>query len=175
LLLVGEGSTQIKPNHSFDVQVVVVVSGSEVGVGLDGGEVIGGSVCLSLQPKNPGVWHVGVGVDSDEMVGVMISLQRPKYPGDWHVEDAVFVGVGGTGTILDVVAVVWSLQPNQPGVRQVALEVVVVMELAMDAPLVEVSSKQPHQPGFLQVSVLVLVLDVVLEEEEVIVSELLLS
>lgn len=57
--------------------------------------------------------------------------------------------------------VVLSLQPNQPGVSQVLVDVVV--NSVVVASDVVVSSRHPHQPGVLQVSVLVrVVLDVVL-------------
>lgn len=48
--------------------------------------------------------------------------------------------------------VVGSLQPNQPGVLHVDVEVEDVVVVIVD-PLVVVSSKQPHHPGVLQVSV----------------------
>ena len=53
--------------------------------------------------------------------------------------------------------------PNQPGVLQVEVEVVLV------EVVVVVSSRQPHQPGVLQVSVLVLVYVLVLVLELVVV------
>lgn len=52
-----------------------------------------------------------------------------------------------------VVLVVGSLQPNQPGVLHVVVDVLVVLVLV--AVVVVLSSRQPHQPGVLQVEVLV--------------------
>lgn len=67
--------------------------------------------------------------------------------------------------LLVVVVVVLSLQPNQPGVLQVLVVVVVeVLVLVVVGPLVVVS-KQPHHPGVSHVAVRVRVLvadDVVL-------------
>jgi len=37
----GDGSMQIRPNHSLDVQICVLVLLAVVGEGKDGGEVIG--------------------------------------------------------------------------------------------------------------------------------------
>lgn len=75
-----------------------------------------------------------------------------------------------------VVIVVLSLQPNQPGVKQV---VVVVVRTSVDVlvpVVVVVSSKHPHQPGVLQVSVRVrLLVDVAVEVEEEVGSVPLLS
>jgi len=83
--LTGDGSTQISPNHSLEVQVVaVVVAVLEVRLGLGGGDVIGCEFDVvevsSLHPKNkPGVSHVGVDDEGEVVVG---SLQPPKKPGD---------------------------------------------------------------------------------------------
>jgi hypothetical protein len=81
--------------------------------------------------------------------------------------------------------VVGSLQPNQPGVSQVVVEVVFVTVFEVDVdvvvvvvvvvllPLVVDSSKHPHQPGVLHVVVLVVidfvVVDVVshIEDDEI--------
>jgi hypothetical protein len=81
----------------------------------------------------------------------------------------VLVGVELTGSVLvtSVVVVVLSLQPNQPGVSQVEVEVDVVMVLV--AGTLVVSSKQPHQPGVWQVEVLVLVLVEVGTDDVVVV------
>jgi hypothetical protein len=142
--VVGEGSTQIKPNHSFEVQVVLEL----VDEGID--EVEEGFAVVevgSLQPNQPGVLHV---------LELEIEL-------DVAVREEVVVTVGQGAALEDVVCVcevvvVGSLHPNQPGVSQVDVEVEVVL---VDVTLVVVdSSKQPHQPGVLQVSVLVLVAEV---------------
>jgi len=78
---VGEGSTQINPNHSLDVQVdIVEVICEAVWLGIGGGEVIGWErvvvEVISLQPKNtPGVSQVGLDETGDVVVG---SLHPPK-------------------------------------------------------------------------------------------------
>jgi hypothetical protein len=88
---VGDGSTQISPNHADEVQewlLVVVLAAEEVG--MVGGEVIGCRfvvvVLSSWQPKkNPGVWHsVDFGADllGDEVVGSL----HPNHPGVSHVK-----------------------------------------------------------------------------------------
>jgi hypothetical protein len=67
-----------------------------------------------------------------------------------HVVVEVLVGVTGTVFELELVVdvVVSSLQPNQPGVLQVDVEVVmVVLLLAVVPDVVVVSSRHPHQPG----------------------------
>ena len=82
--LVGDGSTQMSPNHSLEVQLVLVVV-LEVGLGMGGGEVIGCVLDVvievsSLQPKkSPGVSQVGVEEDGEVVEG---SLHPPKKPGD---------------------------------------------------------------------------------------------
>ncbi len=101
---------------------------------------------------------------------------------DTEVEDAVGVAVidGAGEAVRDVVAevvVVGSLQPNQPGVLHVEVEVdgAVVDELVV---VVVVSSRQPHQPGVLHVDVRVRVVVFVEEEEDeedVVESDPLLS
>jgi len=48
--------------------------------------------------------------------------------------------------LLGVVVVVSSLHPNQPGVLQVDVDVVVVLVLVV-VEVVVVSSKHPHHPG----------------------------
>jgi len=64
-----------------------------------------------------------------------------------------------------------SLQPNQPGVLQVEVDV----ELVLVVPEADVvSSKQPHQPGVLHVDVRVLVL-VELDVDDVVVELLPLT
>jgi hypothetical protein len=75
-----------------------------------------------------------------------------------------------------VVVVTLSLQPNQPGVRQVVVVVVVTSVDVLVPPVVVVSSKQPHQPGVLQVSVRVrLLVEVAVEVVDEIGSVPLLS
>jgi hypothetical protein len=146
--VVGEGSTQISPNHSFEVHVVLEL----VEEGRD--EVVGGLVVVvgSLQPNQPGVSHVVELV----LVGlVLVELLRARV--------VVTVGQGEaleeTVEVEDVV-VVGSLHPNHPGVSHVVVELEdVLVEVAV---VVVVSSKQPHQPGVLHVSVRVLVAEVVL-------------
>lgn len=56
--------------------------------------------------------------------------------------------------VLDVVTVVSSLHPNQPGVLQIDVVYVVVLVADVKFDVVD-GSKQPHQPGVLQISVLV--------------------
>jgi hypothetical protein len=103
------------------------------------------------------------------------SRQPPNQPGYWQDDvevgdDEVVVAVGaGAGVVLcemweEVEAVVFSplssLQPNQPGVLHVDVEVVgLLCEVEEDVMVpVVVSSRQPHHPGVLHVSVLVRVL-----------------
>jgi len=130
---------------------------------------------MSLQPQNnPGVSHsVEVDPEDENFVVTGGSLQPPKYPLEWHeVEELVgevMVGIGCDVLTLLVVVVISSLHPNQPGVLQV--EVVVVLVLVVDPELVVVSSRQPHQPGVLQVEVRVFVL---VEDVDVVVALLLL-
>ena len=157
-MLVGEGSTQIKPNHSFEVQSVVeaVANGVVCATVLEGlADLV---VVGSLQPNQPGV---------SQVCGLV-----------WYVDVVVIVGAGASlgFVILDEeeeVVVISSLQPNQPGVLHVEVEVELVLVLVA-VPEVVVSSRHPHQPGVLQVSVRVLVLVLVLVLL-VVVSELLLS
>lgn len=183
----GEGSTQISPNHSLDVHVCSVVGVEEcVGIGIVGGEVMVfvllDVVVASLQPHiAPGVAHVVVEVDVG-MADDVGSLQPPKNPGLVHV--VVDVGVGldvvvtvGAGEDL-LVVVTSSLQPNQPGVLHVEVEdvvVVVVLLVEVCRDVVVVSSRQPHQPGVLQISVRVLVIVNVVELDVVVLSVPLLS
>lgn len=88
----------------------------------------------------------------------VLSLQRPNQPLLVHVVDVAGVVVGSLFDVVGAV-VVLSLQPNQPGVSQVLVDVVVDVEVL--AGVVVVGSLQPHHPGVLHVSVLVLVLVVV--------------
>jgi hypothetical protein len=110
------------------------------------------------------------------------SLHLPNHPGcpqeiddggeetgEVGVEEVVMVG---PGTALPAV-VVSSLQPNQPGVLQVAVVVSLVDVEGEVLVVVVLSSKHPHQPGVLQVLVRVRVVDTVLDVE-VEDSELLL-
>jgi hypothetical protein len=74
------------------------------------------------------------------------------------------VVVAVRGTVVLVVVVISSLQPNHPGVLHEEVEVVVVVVVVGVTPdVVVVSSRHPHHPGVLQVDVRVciLVLDVV--------------
>lgn len=123
------------------MQVDVVGEGTGDGVG--GDEVVGGAVLVgSLQPPNqPGCRQLGLAVDVGEG------------------EVVVIVGAGAGAGVLDErelsveVEVILSLQPNQPGVLHVEVELVDVD--VFECVVVSGSSKQPHQPGVLHVSVLV--------------------
>lgn len=136
----GEGSTQMRPNHSLEVQLVDACGDEEA---VEEGE--GVEEVPSLQPNQPGVSQVVLDeVRSREEVG--------------SEEGVVIVGAGEADVdneeLVEVVVVVGSLQPNQPGVSQlVELELedddVVVLAL----PEVVDSSRHPHHPGVLQVSV----------------------
>ena len=144
--VVGEGSTQIKPNHSFDVQVVLELVEDGKGEVDEGFAVV---EVGSLQPNQPGVLHV---LELDWLV-LDVALRE---------EVVVTVGQGaGLEEVVGVceVVVVGSLHPNQPGVSQVEVEVEVVLVVEVTLVVVD-SSKQPHQPGVLQVSVLVRVAEV---------------
>lgn len=96
------------------------------------------------------------------------SKQSPNHPGYLHDvvvgrEVVVNVAVGTGRAMCDVVfSSSPSLHPNQPGVLQVDVDDVVVVDVFFVAVVVG-SSRQPHQPGVLQVSVLVLVLGLVVE------------
>jgi len=95
---------------------------------------------------------------------------------DVGLED-VAVRVGAGAAVFEVVVmvvVVSSLQPNQPGVLQEVV-VVVLVEVVV-VPVVVDSSRHPHQPGVLHVSVLVrVVVEVELGMEVVVDSVPLLS
>jgi len=129
-----------------------VVGDGDVEVGIAGGEVIGWEcevdvLVTSLHPqKCPGVWQVGDDEADEVVVG---SLQRPKYPGEWHVIVLVGEVILAVGTDVEILLVVVtsSLQPNQPGVLQVEVEVVVVVDDVVVTEVVVVSSRHPHQPG----------------------------
>jgi len=138
---VGEGSTQIRPNHSLDVHVCSAVGVEECLMVVEnvGGEVMVFALLdvevASLQPQiAPGVAHV---VDEAKVEDVVGSLQPPKNPG--LVQVVVGFGVGwevvvAVGMREDLLVVVTSsLQPNQPGVLHVEVEdVVVVLVLLVD-------------------------------------------
>lgn len=92
------------------------------------------------------------------------------------VDVVVIEGAGTADDVLvavedDEVVVVGSLQPNQPGVLHVDVELVEV-DVADDFEVV-VSSKQPHQPGVLHVSVLVALVEL-LEVLVLVMGSLLL-
>lgn len=161
--VVGEGSTQIKPNHSLLLQSSVAVAvwvffaDEDVEVGFGAAEVVVGS---SQPPNQPGVLQVLVLV----LVMVVVTLE----PGA-----AVVVVV----MVEEVVVVMGSLQPNQPGVLHVLVDVDEVLddEVVVVAPVVVDSSRHPHHPGVLHVSVLVrdvevLVLDVVVVDSVPLLS-----
>lgn len=70
--------------------------------------------------------------------------------------------------VVGSVVVVGSLQPNQPGVLHVVVEVVVAVSVVL-------SSRHPHHPGVLQVDVLVALVELVeVAVEVVVISEPLL-
>lgn len=114
---------------------------------------------------------------------LVVSQPPPKKPGlqtevlecvvDADAEgDVVF----GGSVVVVTVTFPRSLQPNQPGVRQVVVVYVVVMTECVEVVPDVVSSRHPHQPGVLQVDVLVYeVLEVVVVVVVVVLSEPLLS
>lgn len=118
---------------------------------------------LSLQPHQPGVAQdVELEVeddDAEELTVELISELRIELLGSAVLvagmsEVVVRVGAGSAlGDVIVVVRVivVGSLQPNQPGVLQE--EVVMVLVMVVVGVVVVDSSRQPHQPGVLQVSV----------------------
>jgi hypothetical protein len=161
---VGDGSKQISPNHALEVHewLLIVVVGA-VELGMAGGDVMGwefvGVGFTSLQPqKTPGVSHI-----DDVVSGVVATVvgvgsrHPPKNPLLWHVVELVgdvIVAVGFDVLLFVVVVVTSSLHPNQPGVLQVEVEVVVMLLLVDVLPeVVVVSSKHPHHPGVWQVEV----------------------
>ena len=114
----------------------------------------------------------GVAAADDEGLPEVISESlHPHQPGNVQEE------VAATVVVLSVVAVVvdGSLQPNQPGVSHVDVDVVGMLVVIDGRPVVDGGSRHPHQPGVLHVSVLVCVKDVVETLELVVVLELLLS
>jgi hypothetical protein len=174
---VADGSTQIKPNHSFDVHSCEAVDVSDTDVLVAGCLV---DVVESWQPNQPGDLHVVL-----EVVCVAAEEEKEEEDEEEGVEDeeatvevVVTVGAGaGVARLLVMVVVsvvvTSSLHPNQPGERQVV--VVIVCVVVTGTVILLVSSKHPHQPGVLHVSVLVRVVDVEVEEELVVVSVPLLS
>jgi hypothetical protein len=117
-------------------------------------------------------------------VEVSTGSLHPHHPGDSHVVDGAVVLADVEGGIVIVAEGVTgeSLQPNQPGVRQVdvvvvvvvvvltRVDVVVVVEVEVGSDVV-LSSRQPHQPGVLHVAVRVAVLVLgTLDVSEVVVS-----
>jgi hypothetical protein len=116
-----------------------------------------------LQPHQPGVaQEVEPDVDEDDagelsvelIVELTIELLGSALLVAGVSEVVVTVGAGSAlGDVIVVVKVivVGSLQPNQPGVLQE--EVVMVLVMVVVGVVVVDSSRQPHQPGVLQVSV----------------------
>lgn len=108
-LSTGDGSTQISPNHSFDVQVVELAVELLVGEGVCSEDVT--VVVGSSQPNQPGCLHevlldaLAVALDVVVTVGAGLAL--------WLEE---------LDSMLVVVVVVGSLQPNQPGCAALALD-----------------------------------------------------
>jgi hypothetical protein len=145
-----------------------------VDVGDGAGDTVGlgvmGRVVVTDGPVIVGSEVAAPVVDPDVVV---VSQHPQKLPGVSHVVVVVVLSVLDDDEVVVVVGVVLSLQPNQPGVLQVEVDVLVVV-VVVAVPVV-VSSKQPHQPGVLQVSVLVLVLVEEVELEVVVVSVPLLS
>lgn len=174
LFCVAEGSTQIRPKNSFDVQVweaVDVLAGDVLEIDVLVAECLV-EVVESWQPNQPGDLQV------EEEVAVAVGLGGEEVIADEEAAADVVVTLGaGAGVAMPLVIVVVSvvvissLQPNQPGDKQV----VVVMVSVVVAGTVVDSSKQPHHPGVLHVSVLVRVVDVAVDEELVVVSVPLLS
>lgn len=141
---------------------------------------------MSLQPHQPGVaQEVELDADEDDageltvelIVELTIELLGSALLVAGVSEVVVRVDAGSAlGDVIVVVRVmvVGSLQPNQPGVLQE--EVVMVLVMVVVGVVVVDSSRQPHQPGVLQVSVRVCeVVLVGLLDLLVVVSLLLLS
>ena len=107
-MLVGEGSTQIRPNHALDVHVCVeAVDNVEVDVG--GMVVVGFVVGAGTEV----VVTVGAGW-AFAVVVVVGSMQFPNHP---YVEQVAVVVVFEVVDVVADVVVVSSAQPNQPGCR----------------------------------------------------------
>ena len=116
-----------------------------------------------MQPHQPGVaQEVEPDVDEDDagelsvelIVELTIEVLGSAVLVAGVSEVVVRVGAGSAlGDVIVVVRVivVGSLQPNQPGVLQE--EVVIVLVIVVVEVVVVDSSRQPHQPGVLQVSV----------------------
>lgn len=172
MFCVAEGSTQIRPKNSFDVQVweaVDVLAGDVLEIDVLVAECLV-EVVESWQPNQPG--------DLQVEVEVAVAVGAEEVIADEEAAPDVVVTLGaGAGVatplvmVVVSVVVISSLQPNQPGDKQV----VVVMVSVVVAGTVVDSSKQPHHPGVLHVSVLVRVVDVAVDEELVVVSVPLLS
>jgi len=122
--------------------------------------------------------------DGEALLVVVESSRQPHQPGCSHIEDvavrvAEFEVVGaetvGTAVVVVTVTLTVSLQPNHPGVAQLVVVKVVVMTGVEVALVVVESSRQPHQPGVLHVVVLVRVDVLVVDLEDVVESEPLLS
>lgn len=119
----GLGSTHTKPNHSFDVQLVVSVLVLVLRSAFDEVVVVVVVVVVmgSLHPHQPGVLHV---------VELCVVVSEVEVVVEVGTEDDVVTEGTGTGEGL-VMVVVWvvvcsSLQPNQPGVKQVVVVIVLV-------------------------------------------------
>jgi hypothetical protein len=87
-----------------------------------------------------------------------------KFGVDVGSDDVVVIvgaGAGVADCFVVAVVVTSSLQPNQPGVLHVDVELVLVEVDIVDSVVVD-SSRHPHHPGVLQVSVLVRLVEVVL-------------
>ena len=150
----SDGSRHTRPNHALDVQVCVKDE-REVETGVVGA--------------------VGAVVMEWARLVVDESRHPPNQPFEWQLEVAgasVQVDVGDTVSAgFEVLIVgVGSLHPNQPGVLQVVVDVVLVVldvVVVLVAVVVVLSSRHPHQPGVLHVVVRVRVVDVVLLVDEV--------
>lgn len=164
LVVGGDGSTQMRPKNSRDVQSSLS-SGAEVvddacedvllGFGVADVVVLGSS---SHPQKNPGVQ-----VEVDLEVVVMTVVVDPGA--------ALVVVIVAAEVVVDS-----SLQPNQPGVWHVDVDVLLVLEVLVVVVVVVLSSRQPNHPGVLHVSVRVrVVVEVLLLLLVVVLSVPLLS
>lgn len=132
VVVVGDGSTQIKPNQAFEVHVCV-----DVGEG-DGGVAVGdGSAEVMLGLLDVVVMGLDVGVAST--FDVVVGSLHPNQPGVSQVVVEV-VSVVLVLVAVPVVVVLSSKQPHQPGVLQVLVrvctfEVVVVVDVVVSDPL----------------------------------------
>jgi hypothetical protein len=135
-----------------------VAGGVAVGAGVRGGRIIGvdDAVC--------------------KLLVVFASSQQPQnLPGVSQVEDEDVLIVDVVDVVVISGSVVLSLHPNQPGVSQVDVDVVEVVEVVVIVAVAVVLSKQPHQPGVSHVVVRVRVRVVVVAVDAVVVSVPLLS